>query len=482
MIQFILNNKQVTANVPAGMLLLDYIRYHKHLYGTKIGCREGDCGACTVLIGEIKNNHLRYRTFTSCLTPMGNIHGKHVATIEGINQAKLNPVQQAMADCSATQCGFCTPGFILSLSGYCLSETKPNNTNALAAIDGNICRCTGYKSIERAATHVTGILQQRQLQNPVSYAVDNQLVPAYFSDIQQRLQALALQLNGELKPNSTAAVVGGGTDLYVQKHDEMKDASIRFMLPQEHLSIIREADENIVIGPSATVTDMQESPLIQRHFANFAAQAKLISSTPIRNMATMAGNLINASPIGDFSIFFLALNATITLRNAGNERKLLLRQLYKGYKILDKQADEFVHEISFPLPHNNHRFSFEKVSKRMHLDIASVNSAMAITEVDGLITSVGLSGGGLAPIPLFLEKTAAFLTGKVISKTVIENALEIAQTEIYPISDARGTAYYKRLLFNQLLKAHFLKFFGATLLQQALHYLPPQLTSAHEKH
>ena len=148
MIRFILNDKEIAADLPPGMVLLDFIRYHQHLAGTKIGCREGDCGACTVLLGKIINDELQYESMTSCLLPLGNVQGKHVVTIEGVNfPDTLNPVQQAMADCGATQCGFCTPGFVVSLAGFCLSDKKPSAENAVAAVDGNICRCTGYKSI-----------------------------------------------------------------------------------------------------------------------------------------------------------------------------------------------------------------------------------------------------------------------------------------------------------------------------------------------
>ena len=153
MIRFILNEKEIETDLPPGMVLLDFIRYHQHLTGTKIGCREGDCGACTILAGKIVNDSLQYESMTSCLMPLGNAQGKHIVTIEGINFADtLNPVQQAMADAGATQCGFCIPGFVVSLAGFCLSDKKAGTCKMLlAAIDGNICRCTGYKSIERAA-------------------------------------------------------------------------------------------------------------------------------------------------------------------------------------------------------------------------------------------------------------------------------------------------------------------------------------------
>ena len=143
MIKFILNNKNIATGLPPGMVLLDFVRYHQHLMGTKVGCNEGDCGACTMLIGELKNNELQYRSLTSCLTPLGNVHGKHVVTVEGLNMEGLNPIQQAMYDESATQCGFCTPGFVVSLAGFCLSAKTATAPNAIAHIDGNICRCTG---------------------------------------------------------------------------------------------------------------------------------------------------------------------------------------------------------------------------------------------------------------------------------------------------------------------------------------------------
>ncbi|HLZ90009.1 MAG TPA: 2Fe-2S iron-sulfur cluster-binding protein, partial [Puia sp.] len=150
MIKFILNNKLIQSDDPPGTLLLDCIRYREHLTGTKIGCREGDCGACTVLIGEWKGNKVVYRSATSCLTAIGNVHHQHVVTIEGLNGDKLNFLQQAICDEGGTQCGFCTPGFIVSMAGFCLSDKAPTHAAAIAAVDGNICRCTGYKSIERA--------------------------------------------------------------------------------------------------------------------------------------------------------------------------------------------------------------------------------------------------------------------------------------------------------------------------------------------
>lgn len=459
MIKFILNNKEVTTDKPAGSLLLDFIRYSKHLTGTKIGCREGDCGACTVLIGELKKDNVDYRSFTSCLTPLGNIHGKHVVTVEGLNMNDLNPVQQCMADASATQCGFCTPGFVVALAGFCLSGKEASQENAIAAIDGNICRCTGYKSIERAAAKLVLLMQQKTGEETLEFITANKILPAYFLTIKERLRLLSLQLNGDLHFTTASHFTGGGTDLYVQKPEELHSAALHFLYNKDVLKGIKKVGSKCFIGPSATVTDLYESPVIQHYFPHFNKQVKLISSTPIRNMATIAGNFINASPIGDFTIFFLALNATLLLSDGNKTRELPLRKLYQAYKKLDKRPEECVEQIWFELPEVNTFFNFEKVSKRTHLDIASVNSAIKITSVNGLIKDANIAAGGVGPIPLFLKQTSAFLLNKMVSEELVAKAIEIAQTEISPISDVRGTEKYKRLLLSQLIKAHFLSIF-----------------------
>jgi xanthine dehydrogenase small subunit len=442
--------------MPAGMLLLDFIRYNQHLVGTKIGCYEGDCGACTVLAGEIKNDELHYRSLTSCLTPLGNTHGKHIVTIEGTNMENLNPVQQAMHDESATQCGFCTPGFVMSLTGFCLSHAIPTEQKAIASIDGNICRCTGYKSIERAAAKVSHLMQQRNGADPISYITSHNILPAWFADIKKRLNTLLLESNGYLQQAESLQIVGGGTDLYVQKHDEMKHASIRFLFNDGSLKGITKEGNRCMLGPSVTVTDISESPITQEYFPDLAKHISLVSSTPIRNIATIGGNFINASPIGDFTIFFLALGATVVLTDGINQRSVPLNKLYKGYKTLDKQAAEYIEKIWFELPDKNTRFNFEKVSKRTNLDIASVNSAISITIDGGIISAARISAGGVGPIPTMLEKTSAYIQGKKVSEQLIIESIIVAQTEISPISDARGTSDYKRLLLSQLIKAHFI--------------------------
>ncbi|WP_448697419.1 FAD binding domain-containing protein [Mucilaginibacter sp. AW1-3] len=468
MISFILNNKPVSTSMPPGMLLLDFVRYQQNLKGTKIGCREGDCGACTVLIGELKDGQVKYHSATSCLTPLGNINNKHIVTIEGLNMEGLNPIQQMMCDENGTQCGFCTPGFIVSMAGFCLSDKEPTYKNAVASVDGNICRCTGYKSIERALEKLTGILENKKPDAATAFVTERGILPGYFNDIEAKLKLLATQPNGKAEADTPKRFVGGGTDLYVQQHEAMVYADIDFVITRPELKGITRQDHVCTIGGAATVTEFANSPVIKEHFPEVERFAKLVSSTPIRNIATFAGNFVNASPIGDFSIFFLALNATIELTDGKTTRNIPLRQFYKGYKQLDKLPHEYISKFHFRLPDSNTLFNFEKVSKRTHLDIASVNTAISLIVVDGIISEASISAGGVGPTPAYLKLTSEFLKGKVISEKLVIKAAHIAQTEISPISDARGTEAYKRLLLSQLIKAHFIKLFPNLQVEQLI--------------
>ncbi len=457
MIRFILNDTLVESDATAGTVLLDVIRYQQQLKGTKIGCREGDCGACTVLVGELNQDRVEYKSMTSCLLAMATVHGKHIATVEGLNMDKLSPVQQAMVDASGTQCGFCTPGFVVSLSGCCLSREKVTEDLAVRAIDGNICRCTGYKSIERAASDVAQQLAQKDTTDPIGWSVKNGFLPAHFIGIQERLRSITKQ---EMANDPTAVTVAGGTDLYVQKHDSMHHNPVRSVANDTALKGTRFEHGECIIGGACTAADLLNSAELNTHFPKLEQHLLLVSSTPIRNMGTIAGNFVNASPIGDLTAMFIALDSTIILRNTeGGTRELKLKDLYKGYKQLDKSADEIVTTIRFPLPNTGTHFHFEKVSKRTYLDIASVNTAIRL-EMDGdTIREAHMSAGGVAPIPKYLANTSAFLTGKPANKDTVRAALKVMNGEIAPISDARGTADYKRLLLRQLFFTHFMELF-----------------------
>jgi xanthine dehydrogenase small subunit len=449
------------------MTLLDFIRYQKHLTGTKIGCREGDCGACTVLVGEIKNDVLIYNSVTSCLMPIGNAQGKHIVTVEGINIEGLNAVQQAFSDEGATQCGFCTAGFIVSLTGFCMSSKSPSYESAIDSVNGNICRCTGYKSIERAAAIINEKLATRANADPLQYAVDNKMIPPYFLGIKARVTAIT-SVKISHKPGIITKKLGGGTDLYVQQHDTMEHQPIDFLFDKKNLNGIKRKANVCEMGASVTVTDIENSVVFQQHFKELKKYIKLVSSTQIRNMATIAGNFTNASPIGDLTIFFLALDAKLLLSDGNKKREVPLREFYKGYKLLNKAGDEIIEKISFELPGKMDLFNFEKVSKRTNLDIASVNTAIHLKMNADEIVDAGLSAGGVGPVPAFLKRSSEFLMGKKVSAELIKELITLVQTEITPISDARGKESYKRLLLSQLVKAHFIQLFPSLPLEKII--------------
>ena len=438
------------------MTLLDFVRYQKRLTGTKIGCREGDCGACTVLVGTLKNDAMEYQSITSCISPLGNAHGKHIVTVEGTNlQNKLTTTQEAMKANYATQCGFCTPGFVVSLTGFTLSNSDKNYNNALDAISGNICRCTGYKAIERAANQVVEKFQNTN-KTSLDWLIENEFIPEYFATIPKRLKEIEIKDSNKPK----GKYVSGGTDLYVQQADHLADNDVHLITEKKYLKGITITNSSCTIGTNSTVSDIWNHSELNKLFPNLRKHLKLVSSEQIRNMASLGGNFVNASPIGDMTIFFLALNSNITIVNSEEqERTIALKDFYKAYKKIDLHEGELLKEICFKPLTKKSFFNFEKVSKRTHLDIASVNSAIHISVENKTIVEANVAIGGVAAIPKYLHETSAFLKGKQLSVETIIEANEILQKEISPISDVRGTSDYKRLLARQLFIAHFIELF-----------------------
>ncbi|MCF6184115.1 MAG: FAD binding domain-containing protein [Bacteroidales bacterium] len=451
MIQFILNNKKIKTNKSASTILLDFIREDQHLQGTKSGCREGDCGACTVLVGSLVKNKTEYKSMASCLTPLGNIAGKHVVTVEGLNNKNgLTPVQHALDEHAGTQCGFCTPGFVVSLTGHALSKNFAKYDEAINSVAGNICRCTGYKSIERAVKDIADGLKNKS-ENSLDWLIEHKYLPDYFSDIANQLAEIKSSEITEGK-----IIIGGGSDLYVRKADETSDTDATFYLNRQELKEIKEENGYIKSGASITANEIMHSEIFNKYFPKIQQWFKLISSEQIRNMGTIAGNFVNASPIGDLSIFFLALNSELVIKNEeGNTRTTALNKFFRGYKTTDLKEGEHIEEIWFKIPDNNFRFNFEKVSKRTYLDIASVNSAVSYTLEKNIFKEIHISAGGIAPIPKYFEQTRKYLSGKELNKENIKTASDILLSEVSPISDIRGSKEYKSLLLKQLFFVHF---------------------------
>jgi xanthine dehydrogenase small subunit len=301
-------------------------------------------------------------------------------------------------------------------------------------------------------------LQGNTRADHLAWLVEEGFVPAYFSGIEARLNSLKETFTTASEPIGTFRI-GGGTDLLVQKPESVRHAGLQPLFDDPALRNIEVSDGQLHIGASVTVAQFAENEHVRRAFPELDKIVKLVSSTPIRNMATIAGNLVNASPIGDMSVFFLALNATLTLNSGGERRQIPLKDFFQAYKKTALQPGDIMERISFTPPAAGSFFHFEKVCKRTHLDIASVNTAcQMVFAPDGSLAEVHLSAGGVWPFPKYLEKTAAFLRGKKTAEALWTEAEPILQSEIAPISDVRGSETYKRLLLSKLFLAHLIEY------------------------
>lgn len=490
--RFMLNDGIVTPRTGPGTPLIDYLRKERGLPGTKEGCREGDCGACAVLVGErlhaserLRSGELSYRAMPSCLLATGELAGKHLVTIEGLvsgSPGGMTPVMQAFVDANASQCGFCSPGFVISLTAWLAGTGPLDASGAMAAVDGNLCRCTGYGSIRRAAEKL---------------AKDFAFLPG---EPEPRLKALVeagvlprsvLVFASEGVPESTTGSVpgiqnlavsdgrvflGGGTDYFVRNPDPAEDFSPVLLRRAGGLSGIRAitADSGrwIEVGASTSVTDFFESGLLEETYPGLGAYKGKFASTLVRNLATVGGNIANASPVGDLTSLLLGLGVVLELRSAGvgSPRLVALENFFLGYKNTDLRADEFIAALRIPAdPDPARRFSFEKISKRVNLDIASVNSTLSFTVREGKFFRVRLSAGGVAPVPMLLARAAGILEGAAVpggrdaATGLAELARRVAaaaEAEVKPISDVRGSADYRRRITGRLVLAHFLRIFG----------------------
>ncbi len=483
-IRFILNDRLVESSAPAGLLLLDFLRVSERLTGTKEGCKEGDCGACAVLIGELTGGAVRYQPVTSCLVPLAEVHGRHVVTIEGCNlSAGLTPVQEAVVEHGGTQCGFCTPGIVVSLHGLLLDDARGLSLEDVKyALSGHLCRCTGYRSLKDCAETLDRRFGSRlngtggadgvsgANHTPrVAVMASAGALPDYFTTIPERLRDLRGESHAPELEAEPEVRIAGGTDLYVQQGgEEIPDRRVEVLNRRPALKGIRVRDGEFRVGALTTFEEFGADQQVIESIPRIGAFSHLIASWQIRNRATLSGNIVNASPIGDFTALLLALDARVVLDDGGSRRSVSLKDFYHGYKQMDLRPGELVTEVAFADPADS-RVNFEKVSKRTCLDIASVNSACAIRCIGDTIIDAHVSLGGVAPIPLYLHETSQALRGRNLDQEAAWDALRLSQQEIAPITDVRGSAEYKRLLARQLLIAHFVTLFPERFAAEAFY-------------
>ena len=322
-IHFLLNQQSVTEKHDPGIALLDVIRGNRHLTGCKEGCREGDCGACLVLIGKNQNGRLIYRPATACLVPLAAVAGHHVVTIEGLSAAHPNPIQRALIEQGGIQCGFCTPGIVMALTAFFMNGTSSDADAAIDAVAGNLCRCTGYAGIKRAIRQLCEQfdLAQSALESRLQDCLQWQLLPPYFADIAAKLATLPAVASGL----EGKTLIAGGTDWMVHHDKSTTQPKLQFLPVATDQDGIRVDGQRCRIAASTTIDQLRTSPVLQGLLPGIAEDLKLMCSAPIRQWATIGGNLANASPIADLAVFFLALDATLTLEKQGQSRSLPLR-------------------------------------------------------------------------------------------------------------------------------------------------------------
>jgi xanthine dehydrogenase small subunit len=438
-----------------------FLRYDQRATGTKIVCEEGDCGACTVLVGRREGDRLHYRPINSCIQFLFQLDGAHVVTVEGLARGgELTPVQEAMVRCHGAQCGYCTPGFVMALAGM----FEEGFRDARAALTGNLCRCTGYESIIRAAEcaseqpmvdaiHPPGpILEAIRSVEREPVRIDS-LNGSFFNGSFFRPTRLddAIAFKAE---NPKTVIVQGATDFGVWRNKRgFESGAVLSLDGVDGLGDVTFDDGMLVVGGRASLAQLESA--VRDRVPELARIMDRFGSPQIKNAGTLAGNIANASPIADTLPFLFVMRASLELTGAAGSRVVPIGSFYKGYKSLDLGADEIITRILIPLPAEGETLRLYKISKRSHLDISSFTAAMLMTRTDGRIDAMRVAYGGVAPVVMRLPKTEEFLAGRPIALETFARAGEIARGEVSPISDVRGTKEYRLQLAANLMQKFY---------------------------
>ena len=427
--------------------VLDWLRGSARLTGTKEGCAEGDCGACTVVLGRSGNGTLRYEAVNSCLMVVPQLDGAALFTVEGLAEkgGTLHPVQQALVETDGTQCGFCTPGFVMAMFAFQQGGEEPSETRIHDALAGNLCRCTGYRAIVDACRRVeprsghddetkrATVAGLRQLPEAVEYRHGAQVFLAPRS-LDALLKARA--------SHPDALLLSGGTDLglRVSKEREAWPLVISTAAVAE-LKRVAATGGILEIGAGATYTDAL--PHLDEHFPAFAALVRRIGSRQIRNLGTFAGNLATASPIGDTLPCLVALAAQVVLRSQKGERILAVEDFITGYRKIALAADEIIAAIRIPLLAPNTHFAAYKLSKRFDQDISTLVAAFALTLANGKVDALRAVYGGMAARPARAAALEAALAGRPWTGQSLADVDMLIARDFSPMSDHRGSAVYR---------------------------------------
>lgn len=438
-----------------------FLRYDQRATGTKIVCEEGDCGACTVLVGRVENGALRYRPVNSCIQMLFQLDCTHVVTVEGLTKdGVLTPLQESMVQCHGAQCGYCTPGFVMAMAGLFESAEPPTDQAARASITGNLCRCTGYEPIVKAAVETRNQPRVEQLypSEPILAAIASAArEPVRIANFARPVdldEAIAFKAD-----HPGTVIVQGGTDFGVWR-------TKRGFTPQAVLSLDglegldrietghHDGAKVLYVGGRAKLARFEAA--IRELVPELVPIMDRFGSPQIKNAGTLAGNIANASPIADSLPFLFVTGSWLELAGRSGTRTVPVDQFYLGYKKLDLRDDEIIARIVIPLPKAGETLRLYKVSKRSHLDISTFTAALLMQRTGGAIETIRIAYGGVAPVVLRLRATEAFLAGRPHSLDSFQAAAEVARGEVAPITDVRGTREHRlQLAGNILTRFHY---------------------------
>ncbi|MET3924401.1 xanthine dehydrogenase small subunit [Devosia sp. 2618] len=467
-IRFILNDVEISlTDVKPDTTLLDWLRLDRRLRGSKEGCAEGDCGACTVLVGRLMDDEIIYDSVTACIRFVGSLHGTHVVTIEHLRgkDGILHPVQQAMVDHHGSQCGFCTPGFVMSLYGLWMRNPDPSQTAIEKALQGNLCRCTGYAPIIRAAKSISSYGQPQgdplwaeriALKGKIKAITDGTRVEVGEGAERIIVPSSVDDFAAIYEANPKATIVNGSTDvgLWVTKFMRAIGPVI-FINHLQELKRIEHSDDAVRFN--AGVSYSEAVPVIADKFPELGELWNRIAGEQIRNMGTIGGNIANGSPIGDTPPAFIALGAKLHLRKGEKRRELLLQDYFIAYGKQDRQPGEFVEAVTIPLLPADEKLAVYKISKRREEDISALCGAFRLAlDGNGAVASACIAFGGMAATPKRASAVEAALIGKPWTLATVEAAIPAFAEDYQPISDMRASADYRLLTAQNLLKRFFL--------------------------
>ena len=456
-IKFIFENKiHEIKNPDSNETILNYIRLKLKKTGTKEGCSEGGCGACTVVIGELKKKNIVYKAINSCIAFTTSLEGKQLLVVEDLmlKNGSLHPVQSAMVNHHGSQCGFCTPGFIMSLFAMYKNNSSYDEKIIEESISGNLCRCTGYRPIIDAAKSLNNNKSDQFLKNKkITLTLLKKIRPKSISINSQNKRYFAPRTINELKkiiknyPN--LSFLSGGTDMSLIVTKQKKDIeNIIYLNSIDELDYIKEGNKFIEVG--ATTPLRKFELFIKKYYSDFNIILKRYGSVQIRNVATMAGNIATASPIGDSLPLLLSLDASIVIESFNTKTTLPLKDFFIGYRKTKLKRGQFISSIKIPIFKKN-IFKAYKVSKRIDDDISSVCASFNLEIVNKKIKNIKIAYGGMAPIPKRAIHCEKILLNSNLSEEVILNAKMSLEKDFQPIDDMRASKNYRMEIAKNLL-------------------------------